>query len=234
MINSPTGNIVREADSAPCGMDPKWIEDQLAKSGKSQADLARYLGMAPPQVNKIMKGKRGIKSHEADAIRQFFGTPANVTPPTVDVRRIDTTPELPSRSSMPRDVPLLGTVWGGESGDFTMNGETGDYMRRPPRYAGRADLFSLFVQGDSMHPRYFSGELIYVEKQRPPQIGDHVVVELHPDESGVCEAYLKQLLAITPTKIRLQQYNPSKIIEIDRKRVGQILRVLSMMDLLGS
>lgn len=135
---------------------------------------------------------------------------------------------------MPRDVPLLGTVWGGESGDFSMNGETGDYMRRPPRYAGRADLFALFVQGESMQPRYFSGELIYVEKQRPPQNGDHVVVELLPDESGVCEAYLKQLVAITPTKIRLQQYNPTKTIEIERRRISQILRVLSMMDLLGS
>lgn len=85
-----------------------------------------------------------------------------------------------------------------------------------------------------MQPRYFSGELIYVEKQRPPQNGDHVVVELHPDESGTCEAYLKQLVAITPTKIKLQQYNPAKTIEIDRKRISQILRVLSMMDLLGS
>jgi phage repressor protein C with HTH and peptisase S24 domain len=132
------------------------------------------------------------------------------------------------------DVPLLGTAWGGESGDFTMNGETGDYMRRPPRYAGRADLLALFVQGESMQPRYFSGELIYVEKQRPPQNGDHVVVELLPDEGGVCEAYLKQLVGITPTKIRLQQYNPAKIIEIERRKIGQILRVLSMMDLLGS
>ncbi len=85
-----------------------------------------------------------------------------------------------------------------------------------------------------MQPRYFSGELIYVEKQRPPQNGDHVVVELLPDEGGVCEAYLKQLVGITPTKIRLQQYNPAKIIEIERRKIGQILRVLSMMDLLGS
>lgn len=215
-------------------MDPKWITEQLAQSGKSQADLARHLGMAAPQVNKIIKGKRGIKSAEADAIRQFFGGASYARAPVMDVRRVDTPKEFPTRSSMPRDVPLLGTVWGGESGDFSMNGETGDYMRRPPHYIGRADLFSLYVRGESMQPRYFSGELIYVEKQRPPQNGDHVVVELHPDESGVCEAYLKQLVAITPTKIRLQQYNPNKIIEIERKRVSQILRVLSMLDLLGS
>lgn len=234
MTNYPTGNFVGEDESATWGMDAKWIVAQLEKSGKSQADLARYLGLAPPQVNKIIKGRREIKSREADAIRQFFNVNAGSHTPIVDVRRLDAPTEIPPRSLMPRDVPLLGTVWGGESGDFSMNGETGDYMRRPPRYAGRADLFALFVQGESMQPRYFSGELIYVEKQRPPQNGDHVVVELLPDEGGVCEAYLKQLVAITPTKIRLQQYNPTKTIEIERRRISQILRVLSMMDLLGS
>lgn len=84
-----------------------------------------------------------------------------------------------------------------------------------------------------MQPRYFSGELIYVEKRRPPQNGDHVVVELLPAEDGTRDAYLKQLVAITPTKIRLQQYNPAKTIDIDRHRVGQVLRVLTTMDLLG-
>lgn len=233
-MNYLTGNFVRANDSSTCGMDGKWVSEQLAKHGKSQADLARHLGLAPPQVNKIIKGRREIKAKEADAIRLYFNKGAPDPSPVLDVRRVDTPAEIPPRSVMPRDVPLLGTAWGGESGDFTMNGETGDYMRRPPRYARRSDLFALFVQGDSMNPRYFSGELIYVEKQRPPQNGDHVVVELHPDAGGVCEAYLKQLVAVTPTKIRLQQYNPSKTIEIERKRVAQILRVLSTMDLLGS
>ena len=114
-----------------------------------------------------------------------------------------------------------------------MNGETGEFMRRPPRFGGRSDLFALYVQGNSMEPRYLPGELIYVEQRRPPQNGDHVVVELLPAEDGTREAYLKLLLGVTPTKVRLQQYNPAKVIEIDRKRVGQVLRVLTTMDLLG-
>lgn len=234
MTNYLTGNFATADMRSPSSMDPKWIIAQIERTGRSQAALARYLGLEPPQVNKIIKGKRGIKADEADAIRRFFGVATSESMPAIDVRRVDTAPVIPTRSEMSRDVPLLGTVWGGDSGDFAMNGETGDYMRRPPRYAGRSDLFALFVQGQSMQPRYFSGELIYVEKQRPAQNGDHVVVELHPDEAGVREAYLKQLIAITPTKVRLQQYNPPKILEIERKRIHQVLRVLSMMDLLGT
>lgn len=210
-------------------MDAKWLRDQIALTGKTQADLARALGMAPPMVNKMVKGKRGIKAAEADVIRRFFGVQLVES----NVRRVDTLPEIPTRSAMPRDVPILGTAWGGESGDFTMNGETGDFARRPPRYAGRDDVFALYVQGTSMEPRYFAGELILLEKRRPPQNGDHVVVELHPGRDGTREAFLKVLVARTGTKIRLQQYNPPKTIEIDLARVGQVLRVLNTVDLLG-
>jgi len=210
-------------------MDPKWIAQKLIERGKTQAELAAHLKLAPPQLSKIIHKKRGISDAEGVAIRQFLG----VNTPVEEVRPFDTSAKFPARSDMARDVPVLGTAWGGDTGDFTMNGETGEYMRRPPRFNGRADLFALYVQGNSMEPRYLSGELIYVEKTRPPQNGDHVVVELLPDENGTREAYLKLLMGITPTKVRLQQYNPTKAIEIDRRRVGQVLRVLTTMDLLG-
>lgn len=84
-----------------------------------------------------------------------------------------------------------------------------------------------------MEPRFFAGELILVEKRRPPQNGDHVVVELHSGRDGTREAYLKVLVARTPTKLKLRQYTPPKEIEIDLAKVGQVLRVLTTVDLLG-
>jgi len=83
-----------------------------------------------------------------------------------------------------------------------------------------------------MEPRYYAGELVVVEKRRPPHNGDHVVVELLPLPDGTREAYLKVLVGRTASKIRLAQYNPSKIIEIDLAKVGQVLRVLTTTDLL--
>lgn len=229
------GNSTGADGGATWDMDKKTIKSLLEKAGKTQADLARYMGWSDATVSKLLNGPRHLKASEADRIRQFLRLPDpnSANSSIMDVRRVDTTPEFPSRLQMPRDVPILGTAWGGESGDFTMNGETGDFARRPPRYTGRADVFALYVQGSSMEPRYFTGELILVEKQRPAQNGDHVVVELLPREDGVCEAYLKVLVARSGSKVRLQQYNPPKIIEIDLAKVGQILRVLSTVDLLG-
>lgn len=229
------GNVFADDGGATWDMDKKAIKALLEKAGKTQADLARHMGWSDSIVTKLLNGPRHLKADEAEKIRRYLLGPAAPyeIPSTLDVRRVDTPPEIPTRSVMPRDVPILGTAWGGESGDFTMNGETGDFARRPPRYAGRTDVFALYVQGNSMEPRFFSGELILVEKRRPPQNGDHVVVELHPREDGVCEAYLKVLVGRTGSKIRLQQYNPGKIIEIDLAKVGQVLRVLTTVDLLG-
>lgn len=214
-------------------MDGKWLEAALKRVGKSQADLARHLKLAPPIVNKIIKGRREIKAREADQIRAFLGErPLNISR---DVRYPQSAIELPARTAMSEDIPVLGTALGGETGaDFTLNGESGMRVKRPPRLNGRVDIFALFVQGESMTPRYMPGELIYLEKARPPHIGDHVVVEMKPSADGTQDAYLKRLVAITPTKVKLGQYCPDKVIEIDRKKVLQIVRVMTISDLLGS
>lgn len=216
-------------------MDKKTIKALLEKTGKSQADLGRHLGLSDSVMSKLLNGTRRLRADEAEKITRFFSEPgpSYEKRPVSDVRPVDTPVAITPRSMMPRDVPILGTAWGGESGDFTMNGETGGYALRPERYEGRKDIFALYVQGTSMEPRYYAGELIVVEKRRPPQNGDHVVVELLPTEDGTREAYLKVLIARTGLKIRLAQYNPAKEIEIDLAKVGQVLRVLTTMDLLG-
>jgi phage repressor protein C with HTH and peptisase S24 domain len=214
-------------------MDAKWIEAALQRTGKTQADLARHLKLAPPIVNKIVKGRREIKAREAEEIRAFFGERS--LNGQRDVRYPSPTIEGPTRRTMPEDIPVLGTALGGETGaDFTLNGESGMRVKRPPRLEGRVDIFALFVQGESMSPRYMPGELIYLEKARPPQIGDHVVVEMKPGADGTQEAYLKRLVAITPTKVKLAQYSPERGVELDRKKVLQIIRVMTLSDLLGS
>lgn len=230
------GNVTFATDWATWGMDKKAIKLLLDQAGKTQAELGRHLGMSDSTVSKLLNGPRHLKAAEAEKIRRWLNQPPtpdeNITAP--NVRRVDTPAAIPSRSTRPKDVPILGTAWGGESGDFTMNGETAGYALRPERYEGREDIFALYVQGTSMEPRYYAGELIVVEKRRPPHNGDHVVVELLPRQDGTREAYLKVLVGRSPTKIKLAQYNPSKVIEIDLNKVGQVLRVLTTMDLLDA
>lgn len=229
------GNAKGSREGAKYGMDGKWLARALKEIGRSQTDLAHYLGLQPPQVNKSVMGKRAIKSEEADRIREYIASARAHSSESFLMRHADAGDKLPERHEMPEDVPVLGTVVGGSlgGGDFTMNGETTLYVRRPPRLSGRKDVFGLFTQGDSMSPRYMPGELIYLETARPPAIGDHVVVEMKAGADGTQPAYLKRLVAMTPTKLRLAQYNPEKTIEIERGQVLRVIRVMTLSDLLG-
>lgn len=220
-------------------MDAKWLADQLSSTGRLQTELAEYLGLSPPQVNKMVKGKRRILSSEADRIRQFFNTPQHSPPPGVpdaqgmQTEVVDANVAAPLRSTMNRDVPILGTVSGG-AGALQMNGDAIDWARRPPRLEGRTDVFGLYVEDLSMVPAHRPGALIFVESARPPSIGDDVIIELRGEKPGdEPRALIKNLVAVSLTEIRLQQYNPAREFAVPRKQVVRMLRVMPLNDLLG-
>ena len=67
----------------------------------------------------------------------------------------------------PRDLPIMGAVRGGADGFYFNEGEPKEYVVRPANLAGSSNAFALFVDGDSMEPRYFAGEVLYVNPNRP-------------------------------------------------------------------
>lgn len=217
-------------------MDAKWLVDQLDKSERSQADLARYLDLHPTVVNKMVKGRRKILSTEADAIRRFFSIPPDGAAQKISNTArslVDANVVPPLRSQMPRDIPIFGTVSGG-AGALQMNGDPIDWVRRPPRLDGRPDVFGLYVEDLSMVPAYRPGALILVERARPPSPGDDVVIELRPSNPREDQrAIIKRLVALTPTIVRLEQFNPAKELEFPRKQIIHMYRVMTLAELLG-
>lgn len=146
-------------------------------------------------------------------------------------------PLPPYRAEMPKDVPVYGTVVGGDGQDtfdFELNGTVVDRVRRPPRIAGRSDVFAVYVSGGSMAPWREPGQLIYVEVVKSPKALDYVLIEFRPrDGQGVRPALVKRLLSITPTKLRVRQFDPPKDFDIERRAVLRILRVMDWDELMG-
>ena len=142
--------------------------------------------------------------------------------------------EPPSPRRMPKDVPVYGTAVGGASGAFHLNGEVIDYLRRPPGVADVVGLFAVYVQGDSMWPRYEAGDPVYCHPKRPAKNGDDVVVELHGRDGEPGDCFVKRLKNRTPTKLILGQFNPADVeIEIDLGKVRNIYRIIPNSELLG-
>lgn len=135
-----------------------------------------------------------------------------------------------------RDLPVRGTAVGGphEKGVFLLNtGEPVDHVKRPARLANAKDAFVIHLIGESMQPRYRDGAKVYIHPGQPPRIGDDVLVELYPTQEGEAgAAMVKELVARTMTKLKLRQWKPEAVIEIDLKRVHHVYRVVPYDELL--
>lgn len=135
---------------------------------------------------------------------------------------------------LPLDVPVLGVSMGGDGHDFQFNGETVDHVRRPLGIAKAKRAYATYVVGDSMVPAFREGAVLFVNPDRPPSIGDDVVIELHPIREGEPgPGYIKRLKKRTPTKIIVEQFNPPDDLEFDLADVKAMHRVVPWNELLG-
>lgn len=125
----------------------------------------------------------------------------------------------------PRDLPVFGRARGGPDGVILLDNTPIDWTYRPAELQGTRDAFAVFVDGDSMSPRYEPGDTLFVHPNLPVRRGCYVVVELTDHQ-----AYIKQLVRLAPDVVELRQFNPDKRFEIPRARVRAIYRVIGSME----
>lgn len=214
------------------------MRDLAKRSGYSQASsIQRYFdddyepARLPGDVaHKLAKGFEGTEVAAAELMEMTgFVPPANALPFQF---------EGASMERMKQDVPIYGTALGAEEiidgeaiEQTTLNtGEIIGYLKRPVMLDGRTDVYGLYVQGSSMAPRHRDGATIFVERKRPPRIGDDVVVYLvapdeHDGERPAC-VLVKTLEKKTAGYVELRQYTPDATFKIPAGRVARIDRVI--------
>lgn len=127
---------------------------------------------------------------------------------------------LPASHQPVHDLPVIGSVKGGRQGFYFNNGEPQEFVLRPASLAGVANAFALYVEGDSMEPRYFAGEILYVNPNRPVTRHCFVAVEL-TDGQGLIKQFLQQ----NEDALILYQFNPPQEIRLPMASVRQIYRI---------
>lgn len=210
--------------SLAAGLSPTVVSQYLGKNIDSLRDVT--VQALAQGASKLLKRRvtpaelRGDVS-TSDAISERQMRKADIT--------------VPARSEMVRDLPILGSVSGGPGGLGQMNnGVAVDFALRPARLVGRTDVAGFWVEDISMQPAYKSGALVIVEKRRPPSIGDDIVFELLPETPREeRRGMIKRLVAMTATTVKVEQFNPPKVLEFPRRRVENIMRVIPLAELFG-
>lgn len=161
---------------------------------------------------------RGVPAADVMALAGLE-TPVPETPPTAApgpfLPRPIEAPIMP-----PRDLPVMGAVKGGTEGFYFNEGEAKEIVVRPPGLAGVSNAFALYVDGESMEPRYYAGEMLYVNPNRPITRGCFVAVEM-ADGQGM----IKQFVRRNDEHLVLAQFNPPKEIRLPVSRVKRVYRI---------
>lgn len=206
-------------------------------AGLSQAALAGRVNTTQSQIDRLEKGERRLTVDWMTRLGGALGVePAALMAPMEGVVAAPFPPSLPQRHEMPRDVPVFGTAMGANGdGAFIINiGGQVDTVRRGPGIANNRGVFAIYVEGESMAPRYQPGELVYLDKNRPIRMGDDVVLVVEmPGKGDEPRAYLKRLMRRTADRWICEQFNPPKTVEFDVASLKDKFRVLTLNEVMG-
>ena len=216
------------------------IRSARKQRGKVMREISEHLGTDVAAVGNWESGRNLPSTKNLLKLAEYLNVDATALSRGEVVLLDDVLPsdaeavtDLGTPSLGPADVELLGLTVGGDDGDFSFNGEVAGYVRRPPGIAGLRKVFALHILSTSMVPRYDPGELIYVGG-RDPIPGDHVVIEMFPEEGAKAgKSYVKKLVERSSKAIVVEQYNPPKTITFNPYEVKHVWRVIPTRELLG-
>ncbi len=201
-------------------MTPIEIKEALERHRVTQTRLAQVAGLEVDKLNKVLAARRRLQLDENAAIEAFFlgldgesAAPASTglaeerLPPSN--LRVAPVPPRPDRQNK---VPLLGSGQAGADGVFEFNnGEPIDYVDRPLGLAGKARIYCIHVDGDSMEPAHMHGDLLFVDAARKPFPGRDAGIELLPDSDGApARAFIKRIVKLTPDYVELFEFKPKE------------------------
>ena len=203
----------------------------------SAVEAAASLGVAYPTYMHHENGTRGFTRHAAHYARRFrvsldwLLSGKGELPEIEATEGKDTAIDAPPLIALPRSLPILGTAAASITGAVTIGLPIG-YQLRPPSLLNVPDAYALYVAGDSMEPRFCSGDLVYINPHRPYRQGDDVVVQLRLEREGEITGYVKRFLRRNATGIICQQFNPALEIEYRAHTVLAVHRVLTAQELM--
>ena len=189
----------------------------------TQRGLAERMGLDPAAVNRMLNGRRGIMAEEIPVIEAYLGQRldlgAEVSASPVRPRGLSDVPQadmaMPSPPALPDTMSPV-PVRDMQGGDAAI-----DWTARHPAQAGIRQAFALYMPDDSMSPRYFAGEIIYVHPHRPAVPAQDVVVVTHVGVFSVC-----RLLSADAQVLRVQTFNPASEATIARSDVAGVYAIV--------
>lgn len=213
----------------------KAVASALEDAGLDMSEVSLKLGRNHAYLQQFLKRGTPAELPEdfRDGLAAMTGKPASAFRGAGRAAAPRKAPQVPNgRLGGPVDygragsIPVFGQAVGGSDGRFVFNGQRLADVLAPPSLMSVRDAYAVYVSGESMEPRYRSGETAYVHPHLPVKRGDFVVVQIAADDNEAPEGYIKQFISMDERRIRLVQLKLKKFIEFPTSRVVSVHKIV--------
>lgn len=196
------------------------LNSYIAKSEKTQLEIAKSIGVSPQTFNTWCKGIAIPRMGKVQALADYFNI--NKSDLIEDKRlNIDTVPIESGYT-----IPVLGRVAAGYGKEAVE--EVIGQIEISPALAAKGDYFGLLIKGDSMIPTLYDGDTVIVQRVDDAESGD-LVIALVNGHDATCKRLQKYAegIALIPQN---PVYEPMRFTEseIDTTPVKILGKVIEM------
>lgn len=196
------------------------LNSYIAKSEKTQLEIAKSIGVSPQTFNTWCKGIAIPRMGKVQALADYFNI--NKSDLIEDKKlNIDTVPIESDYT-----IPVLGRVAAGYGKEAVE--EVIGQIEISPALAAKGDYFGLLIKGDSMIPTLYDGDTVIVQRVDDAESGD-LVIALVNGHDATCKRLQKYAegIALIPQN---PVYEPMRFTEseIDTTPVKILGKVIEM------
>ncbi len=196
------------------------LNSYIAKSEKTQLEIAKSIGVSPQTFNTWCKGIAIPRMGKVQALADYFNI--NKSDLIEDKKlNIDTVPIESGYT-----IPVLGRVAAGYGKEAVE--EVIGQIEISPALSAKGDYFGLLIKGDSMIPTLYDGDTVIVQRVDDAESGD-LVIALVNGHDATCKRLQKYAegIALIPQN---PVYEPMRFTEseIDTTPVKILGKVIEM------
>ncbi len=202
----------------------------------SQSDLARAVGCHPQTIQSLEAGNtyktgylvaiaRALGVEPEDLLEEDHTGSAAKHKPGGTTETFETL-DL-SKYASGTAVPIYGRAAVDSEGFFEFNGQEIGRVMAARNLTSVPDAYAIYVDGESMEPRFFAGELVFVNPHKPATSNCFVIVQISVGKDNTpLYATICQFIQKRSEEIVLKQLNPPEDVRIPLEKVVSVHRIV--------
>jgi len=202
----------------------------------TQVAVAKSLGVSQSYVAQIEAGRNHPSPALAERIADLLGLdlPERTDEEALQVGLAEVSNLFGSARKIGRAapaaervrLPIVGLPDPGDEEKVVVDGQSHGSVLAPPQLEKIPGAQAVYVRGRSMEPRYYPGEMVYINPTRPPNPGDFVWVLIREPPFAAPIGYVRQYLGQDADQIRLATLNPKRQRTLDRRHLVSIATIV--------